>query len=137
MTFQKGQSGNPAGRPLGSRNKRTILLEKLFDEEAEELTMKAIRMAKSGNLTALRLCMERISAPMKARRVAVDLPSITTRADAVAAIDAVFEAVAAGELTASEAGEFVKIVQTAAQTATNMDREMRITGSDRSGGASE
>ena len=30
MPFKRGQSGNPAGRPVGSRNKRTIVAEKLF-----------------------------------------------------------------------------------------------------------
>ena len=33
--FEKGQSGNPAGRPAGSRNKATLLLDKLTDDEAE------------------------------------------------------------------------------------------------------
>jgi hypothetical protein len=34
MTFEKGQSGNPAGRPPGSRNKATILAEAMFQGEA-------------------------------------------------------------------------------------------------------
>jgi len=35
MPFQKGQSGNPAGRPPGSRNKKTLVLEALLEGEAE------------------------------------------------------------------------------------------------------
>ena len=31
MPFQKGQSGNPAGRPRGSRNRSTILFENLLE----------------------------------------------------------------------------------------------------------
>jgi hypothetical protein len=33
MKFEKGQSGNPAGRPPGSRNKATILAEAMFQAE--------------------------------------------------------------------------------------------------------
>jgi hypothetical protein len=74
MQFQKGQSGNPLGRPLGSRNKRTIAAEKLFDEDAEALTRVAIDLAKEGDIAALRLCMDRICAPNRHRPVAFDLP---------------------------------------------------------------
>jgi hypothetical protein len=33
--FKKGQSGNPVGRPEGSRNKATVALQSLLDEEGE------------------------------------------------------------------------------------------------------
>jgi ABC-type uncharacterized transport system substrate-binding protein len=35
--FQPGQSGNPGGRPKGSRNKATLALECLLDGQAEAL----------------------------------------------------------------------------------------------------
>jgi hypothetical protein len=49
--FQKGQSGNPGGRPLGSRNKTTQAVDALLDGEAETLTRKAIEKAKDGDIT--------------------------------------------------------------------------------------
>ncbi|HXW71128.1 MAG TPA: DUF5681 domain-containing protein, partial [Methylocella sp.] len=40
MTFLPGQSGNPAGRPRGARNKQTIALEALLDGQSEALMQK-------------------------------------------------------------------------------------------------
>ena len=37
--FQKGRSGNPAGKPPGTRNKMTLLAEALLDNEAEALVV--------------------------------------------------------------------------------------------------
>jgi hypothetical protein len=39
--FKPGQSGNPNGRPKGSRNAATLALESLLDGLAEALTQKA------------------------------------------------------------------------------------------------
>ena len=44
--FQKGKSGNPLGRPKGKRNKATILAEKLFENDAEEICRQAIESSK-------------------------------------------------------------------------------------------
>src|ERR1051326_5864413 len=53
--FSKGRSGNPLGRPQGSKNRATIAAETLLDGEAEALTRKAIRMALAGDSTAMRM----------------------------------------------------------------------------------
>ena len=47
MPFEKGQSGNPAGRRQGSRNKVTLAIEEMLDGEAEVLTRK-VRLSQGG-----------------------------------------------------------------------------------------
>jgi len=59
--FGKGRSGNPRGRPLGSRNSATLAAEALLEGEAEKLTRKCIELALSGDTVALRLCLERFT----------------------------------------------------------------------------
>lgn len=59
MAFQKGQSGNPKGRRKGVPNRRTELA-KMLDPHAEALVAKMIELALDGDVTALRLCMERL-----------------------------------------------------------------------------
>ncbi len=110
MTFKPGQSGNPGGRPKGARNRATIAAEQLLEGEAEQLTRKAIDLAKQGDTTALRLCIERILPTRKDRPVSFDLPRIETVADSVRAAAAIASAVADGELTPMEAAELSKVV---------------------------
>ena len=100
--FQPGQSGNPAGKPKGTRNRTTRLAEAMLDGEAEELVRKAIEMAKGGDGAALRMCLERLVPPRKEVPVSFDLPPIETLAQAKAASAAVLSAVASGDLTPTE-----------------------------------
>jgi hypothetical protein len=44
--FPAGKSGNPNGRPAGSRNAATLAIDALLDGEGEALTRKAIALAK-------------------------------------------------------------------------------------------
>jgi len=61
--FQRGQSGNPSGRPRGSSNRATRAAELLLDGEATALTRKAVELALAGDPAALRLCLDRTVAP--------------------------------------------------------------------------
>jgi hypothetical protein len=109
--FQKGQSGNPAGKPKGARNRTTQAIDALFDGEADAITRKAIEMAKAGDTVALRLCLDRIAPVRKDRPVPFSLPPIQTTDDLVRASAALLNAVANGELTPSEAAEIGRLVE--------------------------
>ena len=108
--FLPGQSGNPAGKPKGSRNKATLALEELLDGEAEALTRKAVELALAGDMAALRICLDRILPARKDRPVTFEMPAIESAADAKDASAALLAAVAAGNLTPSEAAEIGKLI---------------------------
>jgi hypothetical protein len=127
--FQKGRSGNPNGRPKGSRNAATLAVEVLLDGQAQALTQKAIEMALAGDPVALRLCLERIYPARKDRPVTFPLPPITSARDAADIMAAVVKAVAAGRITPGEAAELGKVVDNymrAHQTAEMDERVARV-----------
>ena len=72
--FKPGQSGNPAGKPKGTRNATTLALEILLDGQATALTQKGIDLALAGDMAALRLCLDRILPLRKGRPVTFVLP---------------------------------------------------------------
>jgi hypothetical protein len=85
--------------------------EALLDGEGEALTRKAIELALSGDMAALRLCLERIIPPRKDRPVAFKFPGMETAADAVQATAAIVKAVSNGALTPAEAAELSKVIE--------------------------
>jgi hypothetical protein len=108
--FRPGESGNPAGRPKGSRNKVTLAVESLLEGQAETLTQRAIERAMEGDATALRICLDRVLPPRRERPVPFDLPIVREAADCRDALAAVIRAVADGELTPSEATTLAKLI---------------------------
>jgi len=124
--FSKGKSGNPDGRPKGSRNKITLAIESLLDNEGEALTQKAIDLAKEGDLQALRICLDRLVPPRKDRPVSFELPSITCAGDAAKASAALVAAVSIGQITPSEAVELGRLLESYVKTLEATDLEERL-----------
>lgn len=124
--FKKGRSGNPAGRPQGSRNKVTLAVENLLDGQAEALTQKAVDMALDGDTTALRLCLERLCPPRKDRPVSFDLPAIETSSDAITAMAALVTAVAEGNVTPTEAQTVAAVIEVQRRVIETEDHERRL-----------
>jgi hypothetical protein len=88
----------------GSRNKVTLAVEALLDGEAEEITRAAIKLAKEGDPTALRLVIERLAPIRRGRAVEIaGFPKVEGIEDVPAAHSALISAVAAGEVTPDEA----------------------------------
>lgn len=72
--FKSGESGNLKGRPKGSLNCRTQLI-KLIEPHAEQLAAKLIELALSGDISALRLCIERLIPKPTKETMEVNLPN--------------------------------------------------------------
>ena len=125
--FVKGRSGNPRGRPVGARNKKTLAAAVLLEGESEALTRKAVELALAGDPTALRLCIERIVPPCRERPVKFTLPPIENAADIAAAMNAVTAALARGIITPGEAERIANVVDTFARAiATTKRRESAV-----------
>jgi len=100
--YLKGRSGNPTGRKQGSVDKRTKY-RLAFAANADALIAAVVKSALEGDTTAQRLCLERITPPLKS----VDMPVMLINGDSLADQGrVVLQAVANGDITPNE-GEAV------------------------------
>jgi hypothetical protein len=90
------------GRPKESRNKASLIAETMLDSEAEALTKKAIELALEGDITALRLCLDRLLPPRKERPIVFDVPEIKSIEDVANARASILAALPSKEITANE-----------------------------------
>ena len=126
MKFQSGQSGNPEGRPKGARNKTTLAIESLLDGEAEELTRKVIEKAREGDITALKLCLDRLAPVRKGRPIEIDLPPVTNASDLAKAGAQVTKHLAEGIISPEEAQAVMGTLDSALKLFEAGDLEARI-----------
>jgi Family of unknown function (DUF5681) len=124
--FTSGKSGNPLGRPKGSRNKTTMAVEALLDGEAEGIARKAVEKALEGDMAALRLCLERLLARRRDRPVTFDLPKIQNVNDLVSASSAIVKACAAGTLSPGEAVEVMALISSHLRVLEMTEIEARV-----------
>lgn len=61
-----GESGNPRGRPVGSRNRKTMIVEE-FEKEGSAVARVVVAAAKGGDMQAANIVLQRLSPPLRAR----------------------------------------------------------------------
>jgi hypothetical protein len=124
--FQPGQSGNPAGKKKGTRNRMTVALEKLLEDEAEEITKAAIAKAKAGDPIALRLVLERILPVRRGRPVRFEFTPINNADDVSTLLNDILKAVALGDLTPDEAATIASIGEARRKALETVEMERRL-----------
>lgn len=124
--FPPGVSGNPAGKPKGTRHRATMLAQELLDGQAEGLAQKAIELAMAGDVVALRLCLERLVPPRRDAPINLALPPINSPSDLLAASAAVLAAVAEGSLTPGEAQAVAGLLEAHRRSVELVDIESRL-----------
>src|SRR5271165_3862241 len=124
--FQKGQSGNPSGKPRGARNRITMLAEKLMEDDAKDIVQAVVNAAKAGDITAARLVMDRISPVRKGRPVQLDLPAVRTASDIAEAMATLMMAMASGDVTPDEAATVASILEMRRKVLETEEFELRL-----------
>jgi len=123
--FKPGVSGNPAGRPRGSRDPRTVILAELLDGEGAKIVRRLIDQAKQDQPWAIRLCIERLL-PRHEKRVAVEIPKVTDAASVAEAISVVIDLAAEGQLTLEEARGFLILIEQQRKAIETNDLAIRL-----------
>jgi hypothetical protein len=116
--INNSQSGKRGGRPKGSRNRRTLLAEKLFAGETEAICRSVIQAAIGGDVRAAQLILDRIAPVPRGRVVTFPLPAFdySTPAGIDAACAAIVAAVAASQLTVHEAVDLTRMLRDKSET---------------------
>jgi hypothetical protein len=125
--FSKGASGNPSGRPLGSRNHATVLMESLLEGKAQELIEKTIELAMGGDITALKILLDRMP-PRKDRPIQLSLPPVETVQQISLAVGRVATAVGDGEITPTEGEVLANILVSQKEILATADLEKHVEG---------
>ena len=123
-TFAPGNA--LGGKTKGARHKATMAVEELLDGQVKQLTQKAVEAALGGDMTAMRLCLERICPPRKDQPVLIDLPEMTTSKGASRVMAGILEAVADGDITPDEARGVSSIVEVYRKTLETSELEARL-----------
>ena len=124
--FAPGYVANPSGRPPGARGKAALLAEKLIDIDCQAIVSKMVSLAKSGDVGAARMLIDRLLPVKKDRPIQFELPPIANGTDASAALATVIQAVSCGELLPSEGEALSTLIEVQARLTELAILEQRV-----------
>lgn len=122
--FPKGRSGNPAGRPRGSKSKSTQLIEKLVNNhiaDVRDILAVTVEQAKAGESWAVREILARLWPVPRDRTTVFELREIRSQADVVAANNDLLQAAASGRLSPEQAGLLAQVVAAQSKALANAE----------------
>jgi hypothetical protein len=124
--FPPGNRANPNGRPQGSRNSATLILERIMIDDAKDVARAVVDAAKSGDMAAAKMILDRACPIPKGRRVALELPEIKTAVDVLAAHAKTIAAMAGGEISPDEAAVIASVLEAKRRAIETVDLTDRI-----------
>ena len=125
MTFRKGHSGNPAGRPRGRRDRRNRYRD-MIAAEGEAIVQKIVRMAKTGDKDALSWCIDRLVPKLRSQDEAVTF-RLQSNASLADIGKTVLRAAATAKIPPDDAAKILSALAAQARLIETTQLEERIT----------
>jgi len=131
--WQKGQSGNPKGKPAGSGELQKLRASIAGD--VPDILTRLVTAAKAGDVQAARLILERVLPAVKPIEQAVELP-LPDGATLTAQGRSVLAAVADGRLAPGQGAQLLAAIGSLARVTEIDELESRITKLEESNASS-
>ena len=124
--WPKGTSGNPNGRPRGSRHKALVALDGIGAEHAKGIMEAVIQAAQGGDMRAAEILLRRLWPERKGRPVLVEVPEINNASDVQAALASIATAACGGEITPEEASTLAAVIDAQRRAIETMEFDARL-----------
>lgn len=122
MTFKKGTSGNPAGRPKGIPNPQARL-RALIADHVPSIIDRMVAEAIGGDTAAASLLLSRVLPPVKPETPAQAIPD---SGGMVARAEEIVVQAMAGNLSSTAASELMAMISSQARVVETVELEQRI-----------
>ena len=134
--FAPGVSGNPAGRPKGALNHATRASLAMMQGQVEQLTGVVVARALEGDMTAMKLVLDRLVPTAKETPIEPGILTLPTLSGASVpdAVAAVVQAVAAGDLPPGQGQQIVAMLDGYRKATELAEIEARLSALEQSAG---
>lgn len=123
--WKPGESGNPSGRPKGSRNRLTMMREALITPtEARDVVAKLVESARGGDTQAAGILMDRIWPKLRPTSPAIAFP--LPDADLASQAEAVVREMADGNMPVADAAAILSSLSAVARIHETSEFERRL-----------
>lgn len=115
--------------PKGSPPRATLpgdVVAETFGKSAAAIAQKAVEQAEAGDVAAMRLVFDRVAPAPRERAVRFDMPPIESVGDLPAAVIALMQATARGELVPGEAAQLAGVLEQYRKQSETADLAERI-----------
>jgi hypothetical protein len=114
------------GRPLGSRNKKSLCVQQLIDEHSESVARKALVKALEGDSTMLQTLLSYILPRRKDAPLKTGMLRTGTAKEISESLEAILQQVFAGKLTPGEAQALAALLDSRRETLQTEEFEARL-----------
>jgi hypothetical protein len=111
MPFLPGQSGNPSGRRPGTKTRKQLIVEQIFEADASAVGKKAVELALGGDMLAIKCILDRVAPAPRGRKVQFHLPQVSSREDLVGVVNSILRAASEAVITIDEAASLANAVE--------------------------
>lgn len=125
-SWKPGQSGNPKGKPKGTRNRATLLAIAAMEGDLDEIVRSVIEAAKKGDMTAAKLVIDKLVPAAKDRPVSLKLPQALDIPSCLKAQAAVVDAVTSGDLLLGEGQALSALIENQRRALETLELEQRL-----------